>query len=137
MTVSMLLMGSVYAVNAFVTAESHWVYVFGSVFYSFIGAGYDELGAVNLPYHGVPKEGLSSCLAFYNTFSSVMGFVGAWVGKQFIRVTEGKNLHMFGLELCNEAYSSFLPFFGSLVVAGLLMVIYFLDKKKTKAAPAA
>ena len=106
-----------------------WWYGVGTVLCAFVMGGY-SLGGANLPYFNAPKEGLSSCLAFYSTFSSIMGFVGAWVGKVFIRETEGKIIEVFGLELKNGAYVSFIPFFGSFLVSALILVVYFVDKKK-------
>ena len=129
MAVSWLLFGAIYGINGLVTEESKWLYGVGTVLCAFVMGGY-SLGGANLPYFNAPKEGLSSCLAFYSTFSSIMGFVGAWVGKVFIRETEGKIIEVFGLELKNGAYVSFIPFFGSFLVSALILVVYFVDKKK-------
>ena len=130
MAISMILCGVSYGLNGLVNEHSHWIYVVSAIFYAFVYGGY-SLGGANLPYHNAPKEGLSSCLAFYSTFGSIMGLVGTWAGKWFVRVTDGKMITVFGLTLKNTCYASFIPFFGSFLVAGLVMMVYVLDKKKS------
>lgn len=129
MAISLVLYGGAYAINGFVTEETQWLYLLGSI-YCTMGSPGSTLAFSNLPYMNSPKEGLSSCLAFYSTVGSLMGFLGAWLGKNFIHATEGKIIEIFGLQLKNAAYISFLPFFGSILIAGLILVVHRIDQKQ-------
>lgn len=131
MAISLVLYGGAYAINAFVTEETQWLYLAGSVYCTIVAPG-ATLAFSNLPYMNSPKEGLSSCLAFYSTVGSVMGFIGAWAGKVFIHATEGKIIEVFGLSLKNAAYISMLPFFGSILIAVLILFVNRSDEKKKK-----
>ena len=129
--ISLILSAGADGINCFVVEENHWLYLLGSVYYMLVAPGV-SLTFSNLSYMNVPKEGMSSCLAFYSTFGSIMGFVGAWIGKNFMRATEGKILEIFGLQLKNGAYISSFACFGTILVGILAYGVYRMDQRKAK-----
>lgn len=129
MAVSFFLYALQFFFNVLVTEETKWMYAAGVIFYMAVSSG-SIIGLSNLPYMNAPKEGLSSCLAFYNTFGALMGFFGAWAGKVFMQKTAGKFIHIFGLTLKNASYIYLLPVTGTLLVALLLWAVYRMDEKQ-------
>lgn len=123
MPFGMFMFGVTYAINGLVTKDTAILYLLGSVYCCLVAPAY-SLGVGNLLYDGLPEEGQSSCIAFYSTATSLVTFLGAWIGKSFMRVTEGKVFHIFGLELINGALISFLPFFFMSLTAVIAFFVY-------------
>lgn len=123
MPFGMFLFGVTFALNGLVTKDTTMLYMMGSVYCCLVAPAY-SLGVGNLMYDGLPKEGQSSCIAFYSTVTALLNFLGVWIGKSFMRATEGKVLHIFGLELINGALISFLPFLFMSLTAVVAFFVY-------------
>lgn len=131
MPIGMFLYSITYAINGLVTKDTTILYLLGSVYCCSVAPAY-SLGVTNLMFDGMPKEGQSTCVAFYSTLTSLLTFVGAWIGKGFMKITEGKIVHIFGLELTNGACISFLPFFFMVLTSVFAALVYWRKKKEVQ-----
>ena len=70
-----------------------------------------------LPYQNMPEENRTAYLGFQSLATTVVSFVGNVVGTQFIHLTQGKTLTVFGQEMINIRYIMIIPFLALILLS--------------------
>lgn len=85
-----------------------------SMIFGFVFAPGINIVYANLPYINLPESEQTNYIGFYSAMSNLAAFAGAFAGKKFIELTNGKTIHIFNMVLQNKQY---LLFFTAIMMA--------------------
>jgi hypothetical protein len=89
---------------ALVSGETlHYLYPLSMIF-GFIFAPGINIVFSNLPYINLPESEQTNYIGFYSAMSNFAAFTGAFFGKKFIEITDGKTISVFNMVLQNKQY---------------------------------
>ncbi len=128
MAVSTALNALFYAMNAFVTRDSQYIYLISNVFSQLVCCGM-TLGMKNLPYIHMPKRMGSTCLAIFDLVGALGSTLAIRFARRFLLATDGKTLSMFGLTMENRAYMSLVAFAVMLLSALMIAALGIHDAR--------
>jgi hypothetical protein len=75
-----------------------------SMIFAFICAPGINIVFANAPYINLPESDQTNYVGFYAAMSNLAAFAGAFVGKKFIELTEGKFIRILNIEIQNKQY---------------------------------
>ena len=116
-----------FLLNAFVTSSSVFLFFLSAIAGQLVCPGI-TLNQTNLLYANMPEENRTMYISFYSVLTQLTTFVSQNIGIQLFRFTDGCNLHLFGLNMCNKQYINFL-------VVGLIIVTCVYTKLVAKKLP--
>jgi len=123
--ISMGLYTIYYISLCFVNTGSLLLYPF-AVIYAFIIAAGINLTFSNIPYINIPSGNQTNFIGFYATMNNLAALLGVMIGKEFIRMTEGRIIKIFNTEMQNKQYILILT---ATIMIICTYVIYVLQKK--------
>jgi hypothetical protein len=111
-----------------------WLYPICLVALQIISVG-GSIGDLNFVYLFMPTEDRLTYYTFYYSVSSLMSFLGSFIGAQYITRTDGKSFTVLGLSVSNVQLLMLLQTVGFLVflVAFALLRKGFDEKEKALA----
>lgn len=123
--ISMGLYTIYYISLCFVTKGTLMLYPFAVVYAFMIAAGIN-LTFSNIPYINIPSGNQTNFIGFYSTMNNLAALLGVTLGKEFIKLTEGKMIKIFAIEMQNKQYILILT---AVVMLLCTSIIYVLQKK--------
>lgn len=114
-----------YILLCFVNKDTLMLYPF-AVIYAFIIAAGINLTFSNIPYINIPAGSQTNFIGFYATMNNFAALLGVMLGRTFIRITEGKIIHVFSVPIQNKQYILFLT---AALMTIATVLIYLLQKK--------
>ena len=109
----------------FITAKTSFIFPIALVA-SFIFSPAINIIFALLPYSNMPKTDQTNYISFYQTMVNAAAILGIFVGRQFIKITDGVNINFLGMQMQNKQYLIFLQ------VIGILFCIIYTYKINTR-----
>lgn len=105
---------------AFVTKETLYYLFPLSMVFAFIFAPGINIVFSNAQYINIPETDQTNYIGFYAAMCNLAGFAGAYLGREFIKNTEGININILGTIMQNKQYI----LLGTAVI--MLISVYFI-----------
>lgn len=126
---SYILYSVAYICNGFITKETEFVYficiILGAVFMPGISNIHSNLVNLNMP-----EANRSAYFSCFSIVTLLATFMGNYLGIQFIEVTKNLHFHVFGFDIGNKQYISWL---AAILVWGLtIFTLTYLRKKENR-----
>ncbi len=75
-----------------------------------------------LPYQHMPEENRTAYLGFHSLATTIVTFLGNFVGTQFITATQGTSITLFGYRMIHIQYMMILPFLGLIFLSAWIFI---------------
>ena len=121
LAIAVILDSLAYFFNLPVTPDTQYFYLWIQICVGVFGPCITIVFAY-LPYQNMPKENRTAYLGFQSLMTTVCTFLGNFAGTQFIRLTKGTTLTIFGFTMRNIQYIMIIPFV-SLILVGIWVYI--------------